>query len=196
MSVIMNVLNTIKREGSLHQDAKNKGNPELNSEKQPSEKVIESNLNISPRVGDRVRIRTAAAADKGAGSSKSFFLTEVVLFKKIKTNRLMVLVALAILCFVGYFGFQFISSSVSPGGISLGGKRSSDDGQANTRQVRAGKQVLQGVVVGDEDPYCLIGGEILKIGDSWRGKEIIKIRADGVTLIDKKGEVFFLSYRK
>jgi len=196
MSVIMNVLNTIKREGRPPQDAQKKNNPDQNSEENSNLIVGEPKPPISQGGVERVRIRRETTTRQGRGSRASFFLTEVVLFQKIKTNRLMVLVVLAVLCFIGYFGFQLTSSAVSPGGITLGGERTSGDGLTQGRQVRLGGQVLQGVIVDDEEPYCIIKGNILKTGDTWDGKEIIKIRADGVTLIDKKGEVFFISYRK
>jgi hypothetical protein len=56
----------------------------------------------------------------------------------------------------------------------------------------AEKPELQGVVLDDKEPLCLINGNILKKGETWQGKKITSISAEGVTLTDPEGKTLFI----
>lgn len=54
------------------------------------------------------------------------------------------------------------------------------------------EEVLEGIIVDPVNPICLIGSDIYHIGDYWKGKKIVSIKHDRVTLTDRHGKTFIL----
>ncbi len=54
-------------------------------------------------------------------------------------------------------------------------------------KVSPDKYPLEGLVLDELEPSCLIQGQILKVGDKWQGKRIIAINQKGVFLAGRKG---------
>jgi len=54
------------------------------------------------------------------------------------------------------------------------------------------KIVLEGVIIGDATPLCVIKGQILKVGDSIEGYVIKSINSAGVRIVDETGKSTFI----
>jgi hypothetical protein len=66
---------------------------------------------------------------------------------------------------------------------------------AKERRAAGDQPVLQGIILDESEPYCLIENEIYKIGEIWNGKTVTKISGEGVELLGAGGERSFLPNR-
>ncbi|MDD5217018.1 MAG: hypothetical protein PHN49_00495 [Candidatus Omnitrophica bacterium] len=49
---------------------------------------------------------------------------------------------------------------------------------------------LEGILLDDKSPICLIDGQILRVGEVWKGKKLVSIHESNVLFQDVRGKVF------
>lgn len=208
MSVIMNVLNTVRKENSAVEDeAKPEVNPPRPEAYKPqftkpaSPDASSLSLDVA-RERTQEPVRPVEIEKKRASfrESKEYFALRQILFKlKSKTgfSMLMYAVAIGFISFSVFYLWKACSTQFNAGGSLpviaanksvqiVNAKPANADNQMRSRTL------LQGIILDKEEPYCLIANNIYKLGDTWNGKKISVISREGVTLMGPKGDRTFL----
>jgi len=189
MSVIMNVLNTVRRknEAVSRQESSSTQSPssfstssEWNSS--ASRSIPSGDVAVAPDPMNPINF------EKSQLNSISF----EPLLRILRSRRTWIVLAVftaGLLLAVGIKGIVgWIQSSNDV-------SSSSSNGYKKVFQGTNSKPVLQGVILDEAEPYCLINGQIFKLGDEWQGKKITGISAKGVILVSKEDSLFLENQR-
>ncbi len=203
MSVIMNVLNKVREENETS-EVYEKPEAIKTAVKEAPEKVLRKNespmseaYNLSPEVnleGSVGALNIPGIGPMGREAEEPKIIAERV--SRLSSNKAKIVIgALICLGLIAILIFKMWSpTSVNQkAGTSLreAGKNSVFNFSKSFRNSRA----LQGVVLDGKEPYCLISGQIYKLGDVWNGMIIKSISQRGVALEDEKGKKSFLENR-
>jgi hypothetical protein len=210
MSVIMNVLNTVRQENQAVEDRqqpKNDGKAiKETSQKIERETVSKEtapdysgiSINAKENQGTLSISRPEAA---GKNLSLNFGeLSEAIrnitskFQSKTGATALMYLLTFALIVFSVFQVWNACSinpkSSAMPAGMTKISNTKTNSMAAHKNIEN--RQILQGIILDEKDPYCLISNELYRLGDTWNGYKIMSISATGVTLVNNKSENYFL----
>jgi hypothetical protein len=198
MSVIMNVLNTARREGTEKKRIVPQVAPEMEKETIQIGQSFTDKLNALQESSVNAIEHLEYPKYAMAGNSTPSILNQQVkragLFSKIiqSASREM---------FFGFFVFAILCASV----LFFGSKMATvptASSPSNTERLSVSNtpvrgtfsRSLQGVILGDgQDPYCILDGDLLRVGDAWRGSKITAISNKGVSLTQLNGTPILLT---
>jgi len=202
MSVIMNVLNTARRERAGKKRAVPQDIPEVEKETIPIGQGFADKLNslqessVSTIEHPMFRKSTPGIANQQ--------IKEPGFFSKIThlTSReaLFGFFVFALLCAsIAFFGSKIAAlPTASPTTLPVAPfSKNIDRASISDTPIRSSfSKSLQGIVLDEgEDSYCILDGDLLKIGDVWRGSRITAISDEGVSLSQLNGAPILLTNR-
>ena len=201
MSVIMNVLNTARREGTGRRRVVPQHTPGMEKETIPIGQGFADKLNALQESNvSAIEYPEHPIPEKSIPSILNQQVKGSGFFSKIvqSASREMIfgLFVFAILCAsVIFFGNKMAASPTVLSAVSS--PKNIERSYITDKPIRGTfSRSLQGIVLGEgQDPYCILDGDLLKIGDVWRGSRITAINNEGVSLAQLNGTSILLSNR-
>jgi len=197
MSVIMNVLNTVRQENE-EKEVRGNSYAELREEEEftPAQNLAEKMNTLNAGVIEEERLAAAGGSGQALAyndvTQDTFFVT-LPSSKTLKRGAIGILISIIIVGLISFFVVQIIGSTGKNESELITRKAAAPAAPSTSAPISTTSKSLQGIILEPNgDPYCILEGAVLTAGDYWRGSQITSITSSGVTLSRPDGSSFFL----